>query len=48
MTQIQRTQAIEFHCPKLVTSSYDLEIKGQQSGGSLAQVPITKQCEQVE
>ena len=46
MSQIQRTKAIEFHCPTLVTSSYDQ--KGKQSGGSLAQVPITKPRGQVE
>ena len=46
MSQIQRTKAIEFHCPTLVTTSYDQ--KGRQSGGSLAQVPITKQRGEVE
>ena len=46
MSQIQRTKAIEFHCPTLVTTSYDQ--KGKQSGGSLAQVPITKPRGQVE
>ena len=43
---ITRTRAIEFHCPTLVTSSYDQQ--GKQTGGSLAQVPITKQRGETE
>lgn len=31
---IKRTKAVEFHCPSLVTSSYNQD--GKQSGGSLA------------
>ena len=37
---IKRTKAVEFHCPSLVTSSYNQD--GKQSGGSLAQVLVTQ------
>ena len=36
--RIVRTQAIEFHCPTLINTSYDQH--GRQSGGSLASIPI--------
>jgi len=36
--KLVRTQAIEFHCPTLVNTSYDQH--GRQSGGSLASIPI--------
>ena len=46
MSQIQRTKAIEFNCPTLISTSYNQQ--GKQSGGSLAQVPITKKRGEVE
>ena len=46
MSEIQRTKAIEFNCPTLIASSYNQQ--GKQSGGSLAQIPITKGRGEVE
>eukprot|EP01046_Picozoa_sp_COSAG06_P050314 COSAG06_NODE_7944_length_2327_cov_9.710952_2_plen_553_part_00 len=39
-SKINRTKAIEFHCPTLVSTAYNQD--GKMYGGSLASIPITQ------